>query len=710
MTVSQDPYSGDQSSHASSVPTKAEASQVATASHSVQETLRPQSGRMRPGTGTARASPLEGLGRYRILKLLGQGAMGAVYLAEDTELQRQVALKVPKFVSPDAGDERERFYREARLAATLHHPNICPVYDIGEHQGTRYITMAYLVGPPLSQLVGTESLKAERTVAWVLRKIALALAEAHAKGVVHRDLKPGNILLDERHEPVVTDFGLAQRVGQSTDSRLTQRDALVGTPAYMAPEQISGDPARIGPACDTYALGVMLYEFLTGQLPYRGSITSVLGQILQGQPQRPCALRPDLDPELERICLKLMALTPAERYGSATEAAAVLTKWLEQVPATPARNASEEAPSTVDVAVVGKPAVGGADRSDVVRWSPTPHTAPTAGLPPAAPNLDAQRRLYDYRQQTIALLRQGQFAAVLDRLERMTRIFGPGTEPYIAWAQRELAKVKALPPLVLQKGPTLVAEGTRRLATQDFAGVIGLLEPLPAEYRSPEAEQLLQQARTLQAEVEQLNAHVQRAVRERRYDGLRPALQRLLQLEPGNLVARDLFERLGTYAPGEAWRFDEDGHLMPGRAHDRWLDRLARLLHYRLLRRRPTPASRAPSQWAEVKALPLPKDSLLSPGLFLALGLLLALFAGAYYAGTSFLETARVSSTVPTPSPSTDPTPKPEPKPEPKSATEPNTELRPEMPPVAVAPFDAKHAKPGPSTGACRWWKRIPSG
>lgn len=305
-------------------------------------------------------SPLpERLGRYRILQQLSQGAMGAVYLAEDTELQRKVALKVPKFAQRDEPELMQRFYREARAAATLHHPNICAVYDIGEHEGTRYITMAYISGPPLSKLVGTPRLRSERTIAKLVRKLALALAEAHSKGVVHRDLKPANILLDERNEPVITDFGLARRVGQSGEARLTQDGTILGTPAYMAPEQVSGNADEMGPNCDVYSLGVILYELLTGQLPYRGEIMAVLGQIIQGKPKRPSELRPDLDPRLESICLKLMAPTPADRYASAAEAANALGKWLEQT--APSRSASE-----------------GADGA--VRGSPTRYTATTECL------------------------------------------------------------------------------------------------------------------------------------------------------------------------------------------------------------------------------------------------------------------------------------------------------------------------------------------
>jgi serine/threonine protein kinase len=185
--------------------------------------------------------------------------MGAVYLAEDTELHRQVALKIPNIAQEEDDPEMlERFYREARAAATLNHTNICQVYDIGEHEGTRYITMAYVSGPALSGLVGSQKLRSERTIAKLVRKIALGLAEAHGKGILHRDLKPGNILLNERNEPVITDFGLARHVDQRAEERITNEGMLLGTPAYMSPEQVGVDardsagprsPHSAHPAC-----------------------------------------------------------------------------------------------------------------------------------------------------------------------------------------------------------------------------------------------------------------------------------------------------------------------------------------------------------------------------------------------------------------------------------------------------------------------------
>jgi WD40 repeat protein len=280
--------------------------------------------------GQARPNPgslPEVFGRYRILKKLGQGGMGTVYLARDTQLDRPVALKVPHF-KPGAGPKVfERFYREARLAATFTHPNLCPVYDVGEIEGIHYLTMPYLEGKPLSAFIDAAKPLPLRQAAAVVRKLALALAEAHQKGVIHRDLKPANVMINQRKEPVIMDFGLARQETED-ESRLTAFGALLGTPSYMAPEQVQGDPAGIGPACDIYSLGVILYQLLTGQLPFQGPVTAVLGQVLVVEPPPPSTLRANLDPRLEAICLKAMAKKVANRYASMAELAAALADYL----------------------------------------------------------------------------------------------------------------------------------------------------------------------------------------------------------------------------------------------------------------------------------------------------------------------------------------------------------------------------------------------
>jgi WD40 repeat protein/predicted Ser/Thr protein kinase len=268
-------------------------------------------------------------GRYRILRQLGEGGMGVVYLAHDSALDRQVALKVPHFTARTNAAVLERFHREARAAATLQHPNICPVFDVGARDGVHYLSMAYIEGQPLSALVrGSQGLPDARA-ACLVHKIALAMAEAHRHGIVHRDLKPSNIMINSAGEPVLMDFGLAQRA-QPGEGRLTQSGMALGTPAYMPPEQIEGDHEAIGPRSDVYSLGVILYELLTGKLPFRGQGLALLSQILTKPPLPLKQARPGVHPRLAALCAKAMAKQPKDRFAGMTEMAAALDTWLKQ--------------------------------------------------------------------------------------------------------------------------------------------------------------------------------------------------------------------------------------------------------------------------------------------------------------------------------------------------------------------------------------------
>jgi len=298
----------------------------------------------------------EQFGRYRIIRRLGQGGMGSVYLAQDTHLERPVALKVPDFGDHEDPEARKRFLEEARTAATLDHPYLCPVYDAGEIDGQLYLTMAYIEGQSLAALIG-EAGWLQRQVAALVGKLALALQEAHTRKVVHRDLKPANVMIKttgQRREPVIVDFGLARRE-HPQDQRLTRSGQVMGTLGYMAPEQIRGDLKEIGPPSDIYALGVILYELLTGRLPFSGSGLAVAGQILTQAPLPPSAHRSDLDPTLEAICLKAMAKTVGDRYTSMAELAAALTGWLQSSSASPTPAAPAGSPASASLSSSERP-------------------------------------------------------------------------------------------------------------------------------------------------------------------------------------------------------------------------------------------------------------------------------------------------------------------------------------------------------------------
>jgi serine/threonine protein kinase len=267
-------------------------------------------------------------GRYSIQKLLGRGGMGAVFLAFDENLQRQVALKIPLFHDGDSGAWKERFLREARAVANLRHPNLCPVFDVGEEQGILYLTMAYIDGVPLTELIARGPRSLEEALHFVCIS-ARAMQVAHLTGVIHRDLKPANILIDSNKEPVIMDFGLARKATwieeQGTDPAdrelfLTQFGSILGTLPYMPPEQARGDLAALGPWSDVYSLGVILFELLTNRRPFDApTVKDLVWKIENEPPPRPTAFYPWIDPVIETVCLKALAKDPGDRYQSMRE-------------------------------------------------------------------------------------------------------------------------------------------------------------------------------------------------------------------------------------------------------------------------------------------------------------------------------------------------------------------------------------------------------
>ena len=262
-------------------------------------------------------------GRYRIDGVLGRGGMGAVYRAYDSHLHRSVALKVPFFKRGYSEEVVQRFLREARAVARLSHANLCRVFDVGVIDGTLFLTMEFVEGQSLEQLFQPGEAMSEADVVSIVRQVALALQEAHDCGIIHRDLKPANIMRNAKGQPILMDFGLAREVDNEV-SDLTKDGAVLGTPAYMSPEQIRGNSRDIGPATDIYGLGVVMYRLLTGRRPFEGTLTAIAAAIPTETPVAPRELCHTIHPAIEAICLKAMAKRPVDRFASAAEMAAAL--------------------------------------------------------------------------------------------------------------------------------------------------------------------------------------------------------------------------------------------------------------------------------------------------------------------------------------------------------------------------------------------------
>jgi len=267
---------------------------------------------------------------YEIIGELGRGGMGVVYKAWQVGLKRVVALKVIRADAYAHQGAAARFHAEAEAAARFQHPNIVQVFEVGEHEGMGYLVLEYVAGGGLDRKLSA-SLPDPPHSAGLIETLARAIHFAHQRGIVHRDLKPANVLLTEEGIPKITDFGLAKLLER--DQGLTQIGELLGTPSYMAPEQIRGMPRQITPATDVYALGAILYEMLTGRPPFKGTTPlSTLDQVSSHEPLAPGRIQRHTPRDLETICLKCLAKDPRRRYGTAWELADDLRRFLDRQP------------------------------------------------------------------------------------------------------------------------------------------------------------------------------------------------------------------------------------------------------------------------------------------------------------------------------------------------------------------------------------------
>jgi WD40 repeat protein len=269
------------------------------------------------------------LGRFQLVAVLGRGGFGTVYKAWDPAASRHVALKVPRKGAFTEREEIERFFREARLAIDLHHEAIVPCYELGEADGMPYLASEFIEGCTLADLLRARRPSFE-FAADLLASVADALHHAHTRGIVHRDVKPPNIMLRNGRVPLVTDFGLAVR--ESGEPSLTRHGVLCGTPAYMSPEQAKYESHDLTPETDIYSAGVVLYEMLTGERPFVGNARMILKQILDDEPRPPRRLNDRVPIDLETVCLKCLSKEPRDRYSSAAHLADDLRRFRQGRP------------------------------------------------------------------------------------------------------------------------------------------------------------------------------------------------------------------------------------------------------------------------------------------------------------------------------------------------------------------------------------------
>ena len=326
----------------------------------------------RGGMAGTRMETVQALGKYELRGTLGRGAMGTVYDGWDTVIQRRVAIKtvpLPEHPDPETEEEIARFRREAQAAGRLTHPNIVAIYDYGETADIAYIVMEYVDGPTLKSLLDKRERFPLPEIRRVMEGLLAGLQFSHDRGVVHRDIKPANVMLNGERQAKIADFGIAR----IESSNMTQAGTVLGTPAYMSPEQFRGDP--VDPRTDIYSSGVLLYQLLTGDRPFEGSVTSIMHKVLNVAPPAPSELSTLVPTTLDAVVLQAMAKRPEDRFPSAAAFAGAIGNALD---APAARDEAGEAEATMVSPARRTAARVAADTSVSV-------AAPTAPAPPRKP-------------------------------------------------------------------------------------------------------------------------------------------------------------------------------------------------------------------------------------------------------------------------------------------------------------------------------------
>ena len=270
------------------------------------------------------------IGRFHLLRKLGQGGMGAVFLVQDPDLKRPVALKLLTSLDDSTGSKFARFQREVQALAKLSHPGIVAIHEMGNHNRLHFLVMDFVEGETFEEMLRGQMLS-HRRIAEVSRDVALALHHAHDAGIIHRDVKPENVILDPQGRARLTDFGIAR--DETAQEQLTRTGEVVGTPAYLAPEQVSSRAGTVGPWTDVHALGAMLYRGLVGVPPFHAAnLISLLHNVLQVGVSSLRSMESDIPPDLDIIALRCLEKDPKHRYHSAAAVAEELDRFLSGEP------------------------------------------------------------------------------------------------------------------------------------------------------------------------------------------------------------------------------------------------------------------------------------------------------------------------------------------------------------------------------------------